>query len=260
MNPTPASASCHLTRTAVLLCAALTPAALVAQANSSPIPAATRSDPRDPSTYITRYFQLHNAGQVNDANEILTGLRLILDPYVKLYLIPHEQIIAIRAAPDQIADAEKFLAETDKPRKSYRITYTITDRDGTRVVGVQHFSMFMVVGSRTTLRSGSKVPVVTGSTTQEGHAQNQMTYLDVGLSFDATIEASQDQIRLNSKVEQSSIVEDKTGLTQQDPVVRQTILEGTFTTTPGKPTLLGSVDTPGSTRHLDIEAIVEPAK
>ena len=41
-----------------------------------------------------------------------------------------------------------------------------------------------------------------------------------------------------------------------DPVIRQTSLED-FLLTLGKPLVLGSVDIPGSTRHVDVDAMVE---
>jgi hypothetical protein len=43
----------------------------------------------------------------------------------------------------------------------------------------------------------------------------------------------------------------------QEPVVRQTVLEGTSFLTPGKPLVLGSLDIPGSARHLDVEVVME---
>mgnify|MGYP000476360394 CR=1 FL=1 len=42
-------------------------------------------------------------------------------------------------------------------------TYTITELDGGKRVGVQHFALALVPGGRTTLKNGSKVPVATGS-------------------------------------------------------------------------------------------------
>jgi len=46
----------------------------------------------------------------------------------------------------------------------------------------------------------------------------------------------------------------------QDPIVRQTVMESTSFLTQGKPLMLGSVDIPGSTRHLDVEVVMELVK
>jgi hypothetical protein len=44
----------------------------------------------------------------------------------------------------------------------------------------------------------------------------------------------------------------------QEPVIRQSVLEGTSVITPGKPLNLGAIDFTGSTRHMDIEVVAEP--
>jgi hypothetical protein len=83
-------------------------------------------------------------------------------------------------------------------------------------------------------------------------------YLDVGLNIDATLDAYSDGLRLHTKVEQSSVVADeKSGMGTQDPVVRQTTLEGVSTLVQGKPVVLGALDMPGSTRRQEIEVISE---
>ena len=65
---------------------------------------------------------------------------------------------------------------------------------------------------------------------------------------------------LKSKVEESGLVEDRSIAGVQDPMVRQTILEGSTLLQPGKPVALGSLDIPGSTRHLDVEVLLEPMR
>ena len=142
--------------------------------------------------------------------------------------------------------------------KTYRLTYTLTETDGGKRVGTQHFAMIVVSGRKTVLKQGSRVPLVTGSLSNSGGAQNQVQYIDIGLNVDASIEESGDGVRLNTQVEQSSIAEEKSGLGTQDPIVRQSKLEGTSILIAGKPLLLGSMDIPRSARHLDIEVVMEP--
>lgn len=54
-------------------------------------------------------------------------------------------------------------------------------------------------------------------------------------------------LRLHSKVEQSNIAEEKSGIGSQDPVLTQIVLDDTSYLTPGKPFVLGFTDIPGST-------------
>ena len=87
-----------------------------------------------------------------------------------------------------------------------------------------------------------------------------MTYIDVGLNFDATLDEFANGVRLRTKVDQSSVAEERSGVGPQDPVVRQTSLEGTSFLTPGKPLVLGSLDIPGSTRHQEVEVVMEAVR
>jgi type II secretory pathway component GspD/PulD (secretin) len=208
-----------------------------------------------------RTFYLANASQPNDANEILTGLRLMLPPDVKLYVTPSQSSITMSGTTEQIALAEKLIGELDRPKKSYRLTFTITESDSGKKIGVQHTSMVVAAGQRTTIKNGSKVPVATGTYNSSGAStQTQFTYLDVGINIDATLTEAAGGAQLKAKVEQSSATEDKEIAGIHEPVVRQSVMEGVSMLQVGKPEVVGSLDISGSTRHLDIEVVMEPVK
>jgi len=210
-------------------------------------------------------FVLHNVNQAsNDANEIYTALRNLLPAEVKSFLVSNQNTIIMCGSSDEIALAQRLLKDLDRPKKNYRLTYTVTEMDGSQRIGTQHFSMIMAAGQQTILKQGSKVPIVTGSYSSGGGAasangavQTQVTYLDLGMNFDATLSALGDGVSLKTKVEQSSVAQEKSGVGEQDPIVRQTSLASSSVLTPGKPLMLGSVDIAGSTRHLDIEVVME---
>jgi type II secretory pathway component GspD/PulD (secretin) len=216
------------------------------------------STPATPNSNPVQTFYLTNVYQTNDATELTNALRNMLDPHDKIYLVPSQNAIFVQGSPEQLTLARKLINDLDRPKKTYRLTYKITEMDDGKRVGVQHFAMVVVTGQRTVLKQGSKVPIATGSyTAGSSNAQTQFTYIDVGLNFDATLDEFANGVRLRSKVEQSSIAEEKSGVGAQDPIVRQTSLEGTSFLTPGKPLVLGSLDVPGSTRHLDVEVVME---
>ncbi len=202
-------------------------------------------------------FYLANTNQQNEANEIVTALRNMLDPSVKIYLVPSQSAIVMRSSPENLALAQKLIGDLDRPKKVYRLTYAITETDGGKRVGTQHIAMIVTGGQRTVMKQGSKVPIVTGSTAEGNSTQSTVTYLDVGLNFTATLDESVNGVRLQTKVEQTSVAEDRSGVGMQDPVIRQTSVEGTSILTEGKPMILGSIDVPGSTRHLDIDVVME---
>jgi type II secretory pathway component GspD/PulD (secretin) len=230
---------------------ALVLAAPALRAQSQPAdekPAETRATPE---TYQT--FYLTNLTQQNDANDLQTDLRNIF-PRSRIYYVPSQGALSIRASADDLLQMQKLIAELDRPRKNYRITYTLTETENGKPAATQHFTLVVSAGGKTDLKQGSRVPIVTGTTDPGTSTQNsQVQYLDVGIS----IEASLDGEKLRTKVEQSSLAEEKSGLGAQDPVLHQTTLDASATLPQGKPMILGSLDVPGTTRRQEIQVISE---
>jgi hypothetical protein len=237
---------------------------LAAVLSGLPAQAQTPAPGAKPETEV-RTFYLNNVIQGDQAgNEILNAIRNGLDDsHVSVYLDNYDEAIVVRATPDQLTLAQKIINDLDKPKKTYRLTYTVTEMDGTRRIGAQHFAMVLIPGQRTTLNESSKVPIATG--TSYPGVQTQFTYIDVGMTFDATVTELGKGVRLQSKVTQASAAapeesspEGKVSVAGQ-PVRRETSLEGASFLTLGKPMVLGSMDLPGSTRHLEVEALMEEA-
>lgn len=248
-----------------LLSLTFTGSAFAQNAESKPAESkSAESNPERRSDFVVKTYYLKNISQQNDANEVLIAARNVLDRNDKLYLVASENAIVLEAPPDQQALAQKLIADLDRPRKVYRLTFTLADSDAGKRVGVQHFSIIVVAGQRTILKQGSKIPVMTGSyDTKNNSQQTQFTYLDIGMNFDVTLSDSPGGLLLKAKVEDSSVgtpneYGNTSGPLAQEPIVHQTSLEGTSIVTPGKPLTLGSVDVAGSTRHIDIEVVAEP--
>jgi type II secretory pathway component GspD/PulD (secretin) len=200
-------------------------------------------------------FYLKNATQQADANEVVAALRNMLPPETRVYLVMNQNALVVHTTADNMERAQKLLADLDKPKKTYRLTYTVTEVDGTRKIGSQRFAMVLADGQKTSLNQSSRVPVATGSPVNG--VSTQYSYEDGGTNFEATLYATGSGAKLNSKVTQSSLVTANPNDSLQAPVRRDLTLEGSSILTPGKPLVLGSMDVPGSTRHLDIEVVME---
>jgi type II secretory pathway component GspD/PulD (secretin) len=218
------------------------------------------SDAKQSSTagFVQQTFYLNNTSQATDGNEIVTALRNMVAPTSKIFFVPSQNAIVVSATSDQMEQAQKLLHELDRPKKTYRLTYTLTEIENGKRVGTQHYTMIVVAGLRTVMKQGSRVPIVVG-TSDAGKAteQTQVQYLDVGMNFDATLEELANGIKLKTNVEQLSVAEERSSTLPQDPIIRQTSLQGSSFLTPGKPLILGSVDVAGSTRHIDIDVMME---
>jgi hypothetical protein len=159
-------------------------------------------------------------------------------------------------------------AQTDEASKTsspeaapatYRLSYTITELDGGKRLGTQHFSLTVNPNTgNASIKMGSKVPIATGSSTASGTGtQVQFQYVDVGLNISAHVRDFASGVEVFSKLEQSGMAEEESGMGKGDPIIRQALLENTALLTAGKPVMLGSLDVPGSTRHLDVEVVLE---
>jgi hypothetical protein len=209
----------------------------------------------EPTT--VQIFYLKNATQQNIENEILTALRNMLTPSTKTILVPSQNAIVVGGTSDQIEFARKLLNGLDKPLRAYRITYTLIDMDGSRRIGEQHYTMVAVPGQRTQIRQGSKVPIMVNDAKSNSGAA-AITYVDLGMNFDATLDQVENGLSLRTKVERSSIAEEKSGVAPQDPIIRQSVVEGTSLLPTGRPLIVGSFDILDTTRHVDVQVSVEP--
>lgn len=164
-------------------------------------------------------------------------------------------LTASSAAAQQSNPPPAAVAALAKPLATYRLSFTLTEMDGGKKIGVQHFTMVSDEKGSSELRVGSKVPVASGPPAESGSPM--YTYVDVSLNIDARVEEVQEGLRVYTRVAQSSIGPPPNDRIYQ-PVVRNTSLSTNAVVAPGKPTLLGSFDIPGSTRHSEVEVVLEP--
>jgi type II secretory pathway component GspD/PulD (secretin) len=201
----------------------------------------------------TQTFHLSNAYQMRELNDIQTDLRNLI-PRAKIYGVETQHAISVQGSAEDLALAQRVIQELDKSKRVYRLTYTITEIEGGKSVGVAHFELVAAEGARAILKQGSREPIVTGSYDAGTGKQNQeVQYQDVGLSIEATLDGES----LHSKVERTSPAEERSGVGAQDPILLQTVLDATTNLTPGKAVVLGSLDIPGGTRHMEIEVASE---
>lgn len=209
-----------------------------------------------------RVLHLSYIRNQQEADQILTALRNILAPTDKMYLVYSTSDIVLRAPEQEQQLAKELVSELDRPKPVYRLTYTLTESEAGKRIGVQHFSTIAVPGQHVVVKQGDKVPLVTGTMNEKTpSASNQITYLDVGINLDFTLDQFANTLLLHARVEQSAVAPAPTNpALSDDPIVRQTLLEDTSTLKLNKPTLLGGIDLVGSTRHVDVEVVAEPVQ
>ena len=98
----------------------------------------TRTKRTDLDELAVQTFYLSNSAQANDGNEILTGLRLLLDPSVKLYLVPSQNAIVMRGTTNELLLAQKLINDFDRARPEVVVDVAVLEvnRDKVRNLGI----------------------------------------------------------------------------------------------------------------------------
>ena len=82
-------------------------------------------------------FYLSNAWQQNDLNDVQTALRNVL-PNAKVYGVPSQNAIVMRATPDELTLAQKVINDLDKARPEVVVDVAVmeVDKDKLRNIGL----------------------------------------------------------------------------------------------------------------------------
>jgi type II secretory pathway component GspD/PulD (secretin) len=251
------SAQRALQRASALIALLLACPLLVLAAHAQATPAASNSAAEQDAAGSYQTLYLSQKLQFGDANEVVTDLRNMI-PKAKIYYVSSANAISVRGTPEEIAFAQRLVADLDRPRKMYRLTYTITDSEPGKSPSTQHISIIALTGVKTVFKQGRRVPLVTGDVKPTGSSPStQVQYVDVGLNIEATIASSLQSVQMISRVEQTSIADEVSGIGAQDPIIHQTKLDHASEIVPGKPLALASLDIPGTTRREEIEVVAE---
>jgi general secretion pathway protein D len=159
----------------------------------------TRTKRAELDEQAVQTFYLTNASQQNDANEILTAIRNLLDPSTKIYLVPSQNAIVMRATPDQLLLAQKLLNDLDRARPEVVVDVAILEvnRDKMRKLGLTLPQQVSITPQATpgTTTTGSGTGTGTGNTptTPSNFTLNSLAHLNatnfaVGISG-ATLDA-----------------------------------------------------------------------
>jgi general secretion pathway protein D len=115
-------------------------------------------------------FYLTNAAQQNDANELVVAIRNLLDPTVKIYLVPSQNAIVMRATPDELLVAQKLLNDLDRARPEVVVDVAILEvnRSVERNLGITlptSITLTPQANPNTTTTSSGSTPTTGGTTT-----------------------------------------------------------------------------------------------
>lgn len=126
----------------------------------------------------------------------------------------------------------------------------------------RRYRMVVEAGGRGSFRSGTRVPVVTGSAPAGPGVSTlvatQYQYLDAGVSIDCKVRPSGGKVALSADLEISSIVQHEkgAGAAAPNPTVAQFRLNLNSLIDPGRPVVVATLDDQVTMQKIDVEATV----
>jgi general secretion pathway protein D len=128
-------------------------------------------------------FYLTNSATQNDANELVVAIRNLLDPTVKIYLVPSQNAIVMRATPDELLIAQKLLNDLDRARPEVVVDVAILEvnRSVERNLGISlptSVSITPQANPNTTTTNGSTPTAGTTPTTPSNFTLNSLAHLN----------------------------------------------------------------------------------
>jgi len=144
-----------------------------------------------------------------------------------------------------------------KPLAAYHVEFTITELDDGKKVNSRTYSLLVQQGILNKLRIGGKIPIATSMGPNSSALQFQ--YLDIGVNIDCTVQEREGSVLLSSTTDVSSMAQLREEQTHQ-PVIRQMKSEVRTILSPGKPTVISSMDDPTGKGRFQLEVTVTKAK
>jgi hypothetical protein len=140
-----------------------------------------------------------------------------------------------------------------KPLVAYRIEFNVREIEDGKRLNSRNYMMMVEEGSYASFRVGNRVPIVGG--------EKGIQYNDVGMNIDCRPRERGDAVALEIHVESSSVVaQEQPPTATTNPVFRQQRSNISAVVTPGKPTLVASMDDVLSNRRYEIEVTATKVK
>jgi hypothetical protein len=140
-----------------------------------------------------------------------------------------------------------------KPVVAYRIEFNVREIEDGKRLNSRNYIMVVEDGSWGRIRVGNRVPMIV--------AERQLQYNDVGMNIDCQPRGREDSVVLDFTLESTSAVaQEQPPAATTSPVIRKQRGNITSVVTPGKPTLVASMDDVVSNRRFEIEVTATKVK
>jgi hypothetical protein len=152
------------------------------------------------------------------------------------------------------ADSE---ARKNQPVNSYRLEFSVNELEEGKAINTRRYSTNLSAApefGNGEIKIGTRVPVEL--------KQGEMQYLDIGTRIECRLQDQTSKpslgndVELSAQAELSSFAQPDQATQTFHPIVRQLQIRASGVVTPGKPTVMGTVDDPNSRRQFQLEVTV----
>ncbi len=163
-------------------------------------------------------------------------------------------VISAAAVYSQEKEAPK---EPPKPREYavYKLDFVIAELEDGKRVNSRSYSMMAQEKRSATINVSTRVPVPT--TTAPTPSIN---YMDVGLTLEYTVAEEGGMVVVNGRTRIDSFAEGQPIGSVTMPVTRRVSADGQAAVTPGKPTIISSVDDVNSKKRYEVQVTATKIK
>jgi hypothetical protein len=213
----------------------------------------------DFSGQVVKTYYFSHLARPTELQDVVNAMRTILE-IQRVQAVPERSALVVRGTEDQIARADKLIADLDQSRAgagpaTYKLEFTVHQFENGKKINDRSYAVIVERGrarddaNRYSLKAGSKIPVVTGSSSG---GISQYNYVDIGMNFDCRLWGPDDGLMLQSTVEVSSLSMPQQGSPNQ-PTVRQAKADLVSPISSAKPVTIASFDEVDAPRRMDIE-------
>jgi general secretion pathway protein D len=169
-------------------------------ANTIFVAANTRQKRTELEEQAVQTFYLSNASQQNDLNDVSTALRNVLTN-AKIYGVPSQNAIVMRATPDELLLAQKLVNDLDKARPEVVVDVAVLEvnKNVMRQIGIQlpqTATVTLTTPTTATSTTTTTTTTPTGSTSTTNLTLNNLAHLNAN-DFAVTIGQAQANLLLS---------------------------------------------------------------
>jgi hypothetical protein len=165
-------------------------------------------------------------------------------------------IAAALLLPQSPIHAQEKKNPADRP--AYKVEFNIHDTGDATAKAGRRYMMLVNAGRKGVFKSGSRVPVATGSTQPStgGTAispMTQYTYVDVGVTIECLVNGG---IAMQGNIDLSTAIPHDAAARTPNPTLKHTRVDLDAAIEPGKPTVIAAIEDPADARQFQVEVTI----